>query len=161
MGALIFTDIHERQATSRYLLSNGISTTADSVELNVYPGKGSPFVGEIFIKFRDRSSQPVQGQLLYFQDDDPHGLSEHATVPAPPGTRYAAPLTIAYDPATVLATVDAQLWLADRRTPRIGVSMAGGGLAITLVALGLLTRDARRRGVAWWQWYTDVPDRRG
>jgi len=30
VGALIFGDVHERQTTSRHLLSNGITTTADS-----------------------------------------------------------------------------------------------------------------------------------
>ncbi|WP_350275671.1 hypothetical protein [Kribbella sp. HUAS MG21] len=80
---------------------------------------------------------------------------------APPdGSRYAAPLAIVYDPSdptTLLAKQDAQLWLADRRTPKIGFGMAAGGLVVTIVAIGLLIRDARRRGVSWWQWYVDAP----
>lgn len=162
VGTLILSDTLDRHAVSRHLLTDGVTSVADSVKMNVYPGRGSPFVGEILIRFRDSRGQLIQGQLSDFKDDDRHGLPDDGRHPAPPGTRYAAPLTIVYDPAdpaTVLATADAQLWLADQRTPRIGSGMLAGGLAVTVVAMILLTRDARRRGLAWWQWYTDAPTR--
>jgi hypothetical protein len=163
VGGLILADILYRQSVSRHLLTDGVATTAETVQLNIYPNKGTPIVGEVVITFRGTGGQVVHAQLSDFEDDDPHGLAEEGTLPPPAGTRYAAPLAIIYDPAepaTVLAKADAQLWLADRRTPTIGIGMIAGGLVVTIVAIGLLTRDARRRGVSWWQWYVDTPSPR-
>jgi hypothetical protein len=93
------------------------------------------------------------------EDNDSEGMPEGVQAPAA-GTRYAMPLKIVYrrsEPSVALASVDAREWVADRKTPRRGAGMLVGGLAATLVALVLLSRDARRRGLAWWQWYTDGP----
>jgi hypothetical protein len=58
VGGLILNDILDRQAMSRHLLADGVTTRADTVELNVYPGKGSPFVGEVFVRYREPRRHP-------------------------------------------------------------------------------------------------------
>ncbi|HET6986431.1 MAG TPA: hypothetical protein VFI00_07430, partial [Kribbella sp.] len=94
-------------------------------------------------------------------EDDRQGMPEGVQTPAA-GTRYAMPLEIIYqrsDPSIALAAVDAREWLADQRTPRIGWGLVGGGSSFVVLAMVLLTIGARRRGLRWWQWYTEGPAR--
>jgi hypothetical protein len=94
--------------------------------------------------------------VLDNQEDDRQGMPEGLHPPAA-GTRYAAPLEIAYrrtDPAIALAVVDAQQWLADKKTPRINLGLIAAGSAAVLAAMILLTIGARRRELEWWQWYS-------
>ncbi|WP_145814617.1 hypothetical protein [Kribbella amoyensis] len=110
------------------------------------------------IVFRTRDGQDMSTTLAEFEDDG-EGMPEGLQTPAP-GTRYAPPLSIVYrpsDPTVVLATVDAREWAADSHTAPRAIAMIIGGLAVTLFAMGWLTRDARRRGLTWWKWYTDAP----
>jgi hypothetical protein len=154
IGALILLEVLTRQDLSRDLLKSGIETTADSVQLVVSPGKGSPLVDDITVKFRTADGTPVQA-VLNNNEDDPQGMREGEQTPAA-GTRYAMPLKIIYRPSdtsTVLASVDAHEWVADHATPRIGAALLAVGLAVTLLAAILLTRGARKRGLAWWRWY--------
>jgi hypothetical protein len=157
VGVLILIEVLTRQGLSRDLLKSGIETTADSVQLVVYPGKGDPLVEDITVKFHTADGTPAQA-VLNNNEDDPQGMPEGQQTPAV-GTRYAMPLKIIYrpsDPSTVLASVDAHEWVADHETPRIGAALLAGGLAVTLLAAILLTRGARKRGLSWWRWY-DAP----
>lgn len=158
VGLFILTGIQSRQAASRHLLADGVPAVAEKVQLNVYPNRGTPVVGEVVVTFRTANG-PHRSQLSDFEDDDPHGVPEGTHAPAE-RSRYAPPLAILYDPSNptvVLAAADAQLWLADRNTPRIGIGLTIAGSVITFSALILLTTNARRRGVAWWQWFSDPP----
>ncbi|QNE21901.1 hypothetical protein F1D05_33290 [Kribbella qitaiheensis] len=158
VGALILIEVLTRQGLSRDLLRSGIETTADSVQLVVYPGKGDPLVEDISVKFRTADGAVVRAKLQR-NEDDPQGMSEGEQAPAA-GTRYAMPLELLYrpsDPSIVLASVDAREWSADRETPRIGTAVLAGGLAGVLLAAILLTRGARKRGLAWWRWYSEAP----
>ncbi len=63
------------------------------------------------------------------------------------------------EPSTALAVADARKWAEDKKTPKVGLGLVGGGLALVLLAMLLLTIGARRRGLSWWQWYTETPAR--
>ena len=89
-------------------------------------------------------------------------MPEGVRTPAP-GTRYATPLEIIYqrsDPSVVLAAVDAREWTCGQQdaADRMGVGRWWIG-AVVLLAMVLLTVGARRRGLSWWQWYSDAPAR--
>ncbi|WP_112239266.1 hypothetical protein [Kribbella monticola] len=158
VGLGVLIDIHTRQMTSRDLLANGVPTAADQVELDVYPNRGSPIVGDVLVTLRV-DGMPRTVPLSDFDDENPHGVPEGMHPPAA-GSRYSPPLAILYDPSdttTVLAAADAELWLANRDTPRFASELIAGGSATTVLAMVLLTRDARRRGVSWWRWYSDPP----
>ena len=146
------------QDYSSDLLDHGIETTAESVRLTVYPGKGDPLVDDITVTFTTSEGQHVKA-VLWSEEDAPQGMPEGEQVPAA-GTRYAMPLAILYDPVQptrVLASVDAREWTADRKTPVIGASLLIGGAVLVILAAILLTRGARRRGLAWYRWYSDAP----
>ena len=156
-GGLMLLELHGRVSLSRELLAYGAASVASSVEVEVYPGKGSPLIGEVRVVF----AVPGRGQVrtvLENCEEDRQGMPEGVQPPAP-GTRYAKPLEIVYrpsDPSVALAAVDARQWTADRRTPRIGWSMVAGGSTLVLLAMALLTLGARRRGLSWWEWYTEA-----
>ncbi|WP_432885867.1 hypothetical protein ACQPYH_02350 [Kribbella sp. CA-245084] len=155
-GGLMLLELDSRVSLSRELLAGGAESVASSVEVEVDPGKGSPLIGEVRVVF----AAPERGQVravLKYCEDDRQGMPEGVRPPAP-GTRYAKPLQVLYrpsDPSTALAAVDAREWIGDRRTPRIGWGLVVGGSALVLLAMVLLTIGARRRGLSWWQWYTE------
>jgi hypothetical protein len=156
IGGLMLAEVTHRQNYSRDLLTNGVETVASSVQIYVN-GKGT--ITEPEVVFRTQDGREVTTTLVNAEVNDDEGMAPGTQTPAA-GTRYAPPLEIVYqpsDPSFALASVDARAWVADRRTPRIAVGMLAGGIALTLVALAWLSRDARRRGLAWWQWYSAAP----
>lgn len=157
VGLLMLLEFGNRVGLSRELLADGVEVVASDVQVEVDPGKGSPLIGEVRVVFT-ADGQQVRTVLRHIEDDR-QGMPEGVQSPAP-GTRYASPLRIRYqpaDPATALAAVDAQKWTADRRTPRIVSGLVGGGSVVVLSALVLLTVGARRRGLVWWKWYSAGP----
>jgi hypothetical protein len=160
VGVLGLAEFTSREGLGRELLDSGARTTATTVRVDVVPGKGSPFIEEVQVDFVTGDGQRVRA-VLDNQEDDVQGMPEGLQSPAP-GTRYAMPLQLAYrrtDPSVVLAVVDAELWTADRATPRIYVGLIAGGSTLVLAAMVLLTVGARRRGLAWWRWYDEAPGR--
>jgi len=158
VGVLVLAEFSSRARLSRELSEAGTQTVATSVQVEVAPGKGSPLIAAVRVEFLTTSGERVQTVLDNF-DDDRQGMPEGVHVPAA-GTRYAMPLSIKYrrsDPSVVLASVDVDAWLADERTPRTGQGLIGGGAVGVLAAMVLLTVGARRRGLAWWQWYSEAP----
>ncbi|MEV6281154.1 hypothetical protein [Kribbella sp. NPDC051770] len=154
VGVLMLADVSYRQNLGHELLDGGGEAVASSVQ--VFSGRGG--LGDVEVAFRTDGGREVKAVLAETGTDD-EGMPEGLQAPAP-GTRYAPPLTINYrrsDPTVAVASVDAQEWVADRRTPVISRWMIAGGLAVTLVALAGLTRGARRRGVAWWRWFSPAP----
>jgi hypothetical protein len=155
-GGLMLAEVSGRQGLSRDLLANGTETVASSVQ--VYVG-GRGILSDLEVVFRTGDGRELKTALADAEVDDAEGMAEGQQTPAP-GTRYAPPLKIVYrpsEPSVALASVDARQWVADRRTPGIATWMLAGGLAVVLVALVGLGRGARRRGLAWWQWYTAAP----
>ncbi|GAB2665454.1 hypothetical protein [Kribbella swartbergensis] len=159
LGVLVLVDVTSRQRLSRELLDSGIETVADSVQVEVTGGAGRPAIQEVRVDFTAGVDR-IRSTLEYI-DSDRQGMPEGVQAPAP-GTRYAVPLLLVYrqsDPSTVLAVADAQRWVADKNTQRLGFALLGTGLALAFLAMLLLTLAARRRGLAWWQWYTETPAR--
>ncbi|MEU4396512.1 DUF3592 domain-containing protein [Kribbella sp. NPDC023855] len=152
VGGLTLGEVTHRQEFSRELLTSGGEVLAESVEVNV-----GRLVGPVTVEFRTADGQRIRTDLADNETNDAQGMPEGPQTPAA-GTRYSMPLKVVYrraDPSVALASIDAQEWVDDRKTPQQGVWMLAGGLGVTVVALVLLSRDARRRGLAWWQWYTD------
>jgi hypothetical protein len=159
IGGLMLAEVTHRQSYSRDLLTNGVETVASSVQISVGE-RGT--IAEPEVVFRTQDGREVKIALVDAEVNNTEGMAPGAQTPAA-GTRYAPPLKIVYqpsDPSFALASVDARAWAADRRTPRTAAGMLAGGGAVTLVALAWLSRDARRRGVAWWQWYSAAPEPR-
>ncbi|MEV0284324.1 MULTISPECIES: hypothetical protein [unclassified Kribbella] len=157
LGVLVLVDVSSRQRLSRELLDNGIETVADSVQVEVTGGAGRPAISEVRVDFTAGGVDRIRTTLDHIEDDR-QGMAEGVQTPAA-GTRYASPLHIVYrqsEPAKALALVDAEKWVADKNTYRLGLGLAGGGLALLLLAMLLLTIGARRRGLAWWQWYAET-----
>ena len=101
----------------------------------------------IRVTFWTTDGGQIRTLLADAEYNDSAGMPEGVRAPAA-GTRYAMPLTIVYrrsEPSVALAAVDAREWVADRKTPRCNAGMLVGGLAVALV---LLSRGARRRGLA-------------
>ncbi|TDD46340.1 hypothetical protein E1263_36815 [Kribbella antibiotica] len=157
IGTGILIDALDRRDLGRELLNAGGETVATSVQLDVYPGKGDPGIGEVRVEFI-AAGQQVRTVLSDYQDDA-QGMREGAQPPAA-GTRYAMPLQIVYrpsDPSVALAAADAHLWVEDSETRRVSTGLVVGGSALVLAAMVMLTIGARRRGLAWWKWYADAP----
>jgi hypothetical protein len=155
-GGLGLVEVTHRQDFSRELLTTGTETVADSVQVDI-----GRVLGEVRVTLRTTDGRRIETTLTDHEYNDSEGMPEGVHAPAP-GTRYAMPLKIVYrpsEPSVALASVDARQWVADRDTPRRDAGMLAGGLAVMLSALAWLSRDARRRGLAWWQWYTDAPKR--
>ncbi|MEV0804703.1 DUF3592 domain-containing protein [Kribbella sp. NPDC050281] len=151
-GGLMLGEVTHRQEFSRELLTTGVEIVAGSVQVDV-----GRLLGSVSVGFRTADGREVRTELADHEYNDTEGMPDGVQTPAA-GTRYAMPLKIVYrrsDPSVVLASVDARQWVDDRKTPRLGVGMLAGGLAVVLTALVMLSRDARKRGVAWWQWYTE------
>lgn len=160
VGVLGLAEFTSRESLGRELLESGVRATATSVQVDVVPGKGSPFVADVQVEFLTADGRQVRSVIDHVEDDR-QGMPEGLHPPAP-GTRYAPPLRVAYrstDPSVVLAVVDAEEWTADKETPRINLGLIVGGGTLVLVAMVLLTVGARRRGLAWWQWYVEAPAR--
>lgn len=158
VGVLGLAEFTSREGLGQELLDSGARATATSVKVDVVPGKGSPFIEEVQVDFPAAYGQRVHAALDN-KEDDRQGMPEGLQLPAP-GTRYAMPLQLVYrptDPSVVLAVVDAEQWTADKETPRINIGLIAGGSILVLAAMVLLTVGARRRGLAWWQWYSDAP----
>lgn len=156
IGGLMLAEISQRQGLSQDLLTNGTETVASSVRVDVASRGG---IIDLQVVFRAGDGRQIETALADAESNDSEGMPEGQQTPAA-GSRYAPPLTILYrpsEPSVALASVDAREWIADRRTPRVSRGMLAGGLAVTLVALAGLSRAARRRGLAWWQWYTAAP----
>lgn len=155
IGVLVLVELGNRQSLSRELLADGVGTVADSVQVEVFPGKGSPLIGEVRSAFATEDGRQIRTTLGNVEDDR-QGMPEGLQAPAP-GTRYAMPLEIICqrsDPSVALAAVDAREWIANQWTPRIGSGLVGSGSAFVLLAMVLLTIGARRRRLSWWQWYS-------
>lgn len=155
VGGLGLAEISHRQGFSRDLLTNGTETVASSVQVDVRRGG----ISNPEVVFRTTDGREIRTALADAHVNGDEGMADGQQTPRP-GTRYAAPLTIVYrpsDPSVALALVDAGEWVADQHTARRGKWMMTGGLAVTLIALAGLSRGARRRGLAWWQWYTAAP----
>jgi hypothetical protein len=155
IGVLVLGEILYRQGYSRDLLDHGVETTAESVRMTIQPRRSGVAADDVVLVFHTASGQQITASPRNVEDETPDlPEGEH---PAPAGTRYAAPLKILYDPAdptNVLASVDAQEWAADRETPLIGGGLIGGGVLLLISAVVVLTRSARRRGVAWYRWFS-------
>ena len=151
-GGLMLGEVTHRQAFSRELSATGVETTAESVQVDV-----GRLLGSVSVGFRTADGRQVRTELVDHEYNDTEGMPEGLQTPAA-GTRYAMPLKIVYqrsDPSVALASVDARQWGDDRKTPRLGLGMLTGGVAVVLVALMMLSRDAHKRGLAWWQWYVE------
>ncbi len=156
IGGLMLAEISHRQGLSQDLLANGTETVASSVQADVGSRGG---IIDLQVAFRTGNGREVRTTLADGEFDDAEGMPEGQQTPAA-GTRYSAPLKVVYrpsDPSRALALVDAGEWVADQHTARRARWMIAGGLAVTLIALVGLARGARRRGLAWWQWYTAAP----
>ncbi|TDD27660.1 hypothetical protein E1218_09740 [Kribbella turkmenica] len=156
LGVLVLADAQSRQDLSRELLDTGIETVADAVQVEVTGGAGRPAINEVRVDLTAAGADRIR-TTLHDIVDDRQGMPEGIQQPAP-GTRYAMPLHLVYrqsDPSTVLALKDAQEWLDDKDAPRLGQGLIGAGLALVVLAALLLTIGARRRGLAWWQWYAE------
>jgi hypothetical protein len=157
-GALILLEVLQRQSLSRDLLEAGNWAIADTVRVDIAPGRGAPTVAGVHVSFRTSDGRHMDTPLIDYEYDA-QGMTEGIQTPRP-GTRYAAPLQIIYkpsDPRRAVAMVDTRQRIADRRTPRIGAGMLAGGLTITVIAAALLSHGARKRGLAWWRWYSEGP----
>jgi hypothetical protein len=157
-GAVILLEVLPRQSLSRDLLEAGNFAIADTVRVDIAPGRGNPTVAGVHVSFPTADGRPLETPLIGYEYDA-QGMTEGTQTPRP-GTRYAAPLQVIYKPAAprqALAMVDARQWTADRRTPRIGAGMLAGGLTLTLIATARLSHGARKRGLAWWRWYSEDP----
>jgi hypothetical protein len=157
VGGLMLGEVTHRQDFSDELLKTGTETVADSVQVDI-----GRVLGEVLITFRTSDGRKVETSLADHEYNDSEAMPEGVHAPTP-GTRYAMPLKIVYrpaEPSVALASIDARQWVADRKTAQWGTGMLTGGLAATLIALAWLSRDARRRGLAWWHWYTGEPTRR-
>ncbi|MEU4604758.1 hypothetical protein AB0F43_17390 [Kribbella sp. NPDC023972] len=160
LGVLVLADATSRQRLSRELLDDGIETVADSVQVEVTGGAGRPSIAEVRVDFTASGVDRIRTSLDHINDDR-QGMPEGVQAPDP-GTRYAMPLRLVYrqsDPTTVLAMEDARQWVADKDAPRLGQGLLGAGVALLFLAMLLLTISARRRGLSWWQWYTETPAR--
>lgn len=160
LSVLVLVDVMSRQQLSRELLDSGIETVADQVQVEVTGGAGRPAISEVRVDFTAGGVDRIRTTLNDIEDDR-QGMKEGVQAPAA-GTRYATPLHIVYrqsEPATALAVADARKWAEDKDTPKVGLGLVGGGLALVLLAMLLLTIGARRRGLSWWQWYTETPAR--
>jgi len=160
LGVLVLVDVTSRQRLSRELLDSGIETVADSVQVDVDGRAGRPAITEVRVDFTAGGVDRIRTDVDHIEGDR-QGMPEGVQTPAA-GTRYAMPLHIVYrqsDPSTALAEADARTWAADKDTPRLGLGLIGGGILLILLAILLLTVNARRRGLAWWQWYTETPAR--
>ncbi|GAA1543426.1 DUF3592 domain-containing protein [Kribbella lupini] len=155
VGVLMLAEVSHREGFTKDLLANGTETVASSVQVSV--GRGG--ISNPVVVFRTTDGREIRTELSDAEVNDDEGMPDGQQTPAA-GTRYAPPLKIVYrpsDPTVALALVDAGEWVADQHTARRGRWMITGGLAVTLIALAGLTRGARRRGLAWWQWYTAAP----
>lgn len=151
-GGLMLGEVTHRQAFSDELVTTGAETVAESVQVDV-----GRLLSSVSVDFRTADGRQIRTELADHEYNDKEGMPEGVQTPAA-GTRYAMPLKIVYrrsDPSVALASVDAREWVGDRNTPRLAAGMLAGGLGVSLVALVLLSRGARRRGLAWWQWYTE------
>jgi Protein of unknown function (DUF3592) len=151
-GGLMLGEVTHRQEFSQELLTTGGETVAESVEVEV-----GRLLGSVTVGFRTADGRRIRTELADHEYNDTERMPDGVQTPAA-GTRYAMPLRIVYrrsDPSVALASVDARQWVDDQKTPRLGAGLLAGGIGMVLVALVLLSRDARRRGLAWWQWYTE------
>ncbi|WP_405063581.1 hypothetical protein OG474_18545 [Kribbella sp. NBC_01505] len=157
IGTGILIGALDRRDLGRELLDAGTATMATSVQLDIYPGKGDPGIGEVRVEFV-AAGQQIR-TVLSDQEDDAQGMHDGVQSPAA-GTRYAMPLQIVYlpsDPSVALAAVDAHLWVDDSETRRVSIGLIVGGSALVVAAMVMLTIGARRRGLAGWKWYSDAP----
>ncbi len=154
IGLAIFLDASHQQRLSRELLREGGKAISTSVQVEVFGGRAN-YVESIRVEFATSDGRQVQTLLEGFEDGR-DGMAEGVHAPEP-GTRYATPLRIVYrqsDPSVALAALDAEKWAADVNTPRYGFALfviGAGGVAGAPV---MLSRSARRRGLAWWKWYS-------
>lgn len=157
IGLAIFLDASHRQHLSRELLHEGGKALCTSVQVEVFGGRAN-YIESIRVEFPLSNGRPVQTVLASFEDGR-QGMAE-GVHPPEAGTRYATPLQVVYRPsypAVALAAVDAEKWAADVNTPRYGLALLVVGAGGVVWAPVMLSRSARRRGLAWWKWYSAGP----
>lgn len=154
IGLSLFSTSQGRQDLSRELLDGGGVAIATSVQAEVVGTRGA-LIEALRVGYSTGDGHQIQVELQDYEDN-PQGMTDGVQQPAA-GTRYAMPLKIVYrqsDPSVALAAVDAEKWAADVTTPRYGFALLAVGVGGVLWAPVMLSRSARRRGLAWWKWYS-------
>lgn len=159
-GVVVTLDTAYQRGLSADLLANGVEATATEVELRVITGKGGTFIDEVDVAFQTADGQLVNAELIA-NLGDPEGAESGRQAPAP-GTRYAAPLPLRYDPdlpSDVIAVVDAQFFANDDETLWVGGGLTAAGAVLILVTGFAFTRNARSQGFKPWHWTLKPPRR--
>jgi hypothetical protein len=108
-GVIVQLDVRYQRALGRDFLAHGVRATATAVELEVDHGKGGTYLDAVWVGFRTAEGREIRAELTG-ELGDPEGADEGDVRPLP-GTRYAAPVEVLYQPATpsdVMAVVDAE-----------------------------------------------------
>ncbi|GAA1531417.1 DUF3592 domain-containing protein [Kribbella lupini] len=108
-GVVVQLDVRYQRGLGHDFLAHGVRAAAAEVELEVDRGKGGDFVDAVRVVYRTADGQEIRSELTG-ELGDPQGADE-GDAPPPPGTRYAPPLELLYQPSApteVMAVVDAE-----------------------------------------------------
>lgn len=130
-GVVVFLDLRHQQDIGRDYLSHGVTSVATDVTLRIKSGRGGTYVDEVKVTFKLAGGEQQQTTLTNNLGDNERaqpGLRRPG-----PGTRYAPPLRILYqptDPAQAIAEVDARYFTAGTTASKVAVGMIAGGITV-------------------------------
>ncbi len=140
-GIVMLLDELEQQSTAEDFLATGVQTVTDQVEVDVHSTNRSTYISTVVVTY---ASSPVT-LINTFDDVESNPPGRHAP---DPGTRYAAPLAIVYDPedpTRAMAQADADLYAAGPDSFPGALITIGGTMTIaTAAGLILYTRRTTR-----------------
>jgi hypothetical protein len=143
-GVVIQLDVRYQRALGRDFLSHGVRATATDVELDVGYCRYDTCLDGVWVVFRTAEGREIRAELIG-ELGDPEGADEGDRTPLP-GTRYAPPVELLYQPATpsdVMAVVDAEEHSRPGTVLLVSWIMIAGGAAVA-VACGVgLSRTAK------------------